>query len=169
MVGSQPARLSHAVDGRITMLRFVLLIGLAIVGTALPAQAQVVLRDIYRAAGVVASAGATGLGAAIHCTNSATASAAIRVLIYRHDALLMGNTTVSVAPGRTTTIVTGATALFPSGVNLNTGSVFQGQAVIRSDTNEVFCSIVVLDRDNPVPRFMTRLHMVKFPRGGGED
>jgi len=132
--------------------------------------AQAAFQVIYRTAGLVASAGPTGLGTAIHCTNPTNARANVRVLVYRHDATLVGHGTVAIAPKRTRTIATGPTALFPSATDLNTGSVFQGQAVIKSDTSRVFCSVVVLDRGSAVPKFMTRLHMVKYPRGdGGED
>ena len=147
------------------MIRVALLTCLAAVGTAVPAQAA--FRDIYRAAGVVESTGVSGFGTAIHCTNSANATANVRVILYRHDALVMANVVVPIDPGDTATIATGVTGLFPSATNLNTGNIFQGQAVIRSDSTDVFCSIVVLDRGNVVPKFMTRLHMVKYPRGGG--
>ena len=157
-------------ENHMNLIKCVVLTGLAIAAATLPAQAA--MRVIYKAAGVTDSGGnaLTGVATAIHCTNPTDNDQDIRAEIRAPNGVTVGDSTFTVAAKRTATFATKGTAAFAEDVvfnNTGTGRVDQGHVIVYATSREVFCSIVVHDAQNYPSHFSFRLHLVRFPLGGG--
>lgn len=150
-------------------IKCAMIAGLMIGVTALPAQAAMTV--IYQASGVYDSGGPiqTGIATAILCTNPTNRPRRVRVIIRNFDGAVAGSATVAVAARGTATFVTRTTVVFVSDAALATGWIAQGSATIMAASDKVFCSIVVIDASKAIPTFANSLHLVRFPRGGGEE
>jgi hypothetical protein len=110
------------------------------------------LTTIYVGTGVRDDGGAADAGTAtsFHCTNVSGATASLRFLVLNFNGTAVGNVTVFVGHGQTTTHSTHLTASYIDG-NLSTGPVIQGGINIESDQSGVFCSAVTISASATFP------------------
>jgi hypothetical protein len=126
-------------------------------GAAAPLAVGDQLQLLYRIAGVTDKA---GVATSFHCSSLSSVTETVSIVIRNFNGTVRANTSFSVATLQTKTASTRATNLFAEDVNLNTGAVGQGLALIRATSSDVFCSAMVVDAAAAVPQGIA-LHMVR--------
>lgn len=128
-------------------------------------QAGSALKVIYRFSGVRDDGyqGTAGrkLATALHCSNPSGKAVTMRVRLLGYYGNVYSDQTYTVQPAWTLSILTQAITSL-SGVQLNTGSIAEGQGVVMASSNALVCSAMFMDAINNPPNFATGLHMERY-------
>ncbi len=155
------------------------IVAVALLAAILPAQAQRShpegaapepkavgdpLQRIYRLSGVSDNGGGAERGRAtsFHCTSISTVNETLRIRVRDFNGAIVGERTVTIAPNRTRTMSTHLTRMFVEDAVLSPGEpINQGSAEIFATSNEVFCSVMIVDAEVIFPEGI-ELHLVRF-------
>ena len=126
------------------------------------------LTTIYVGSGVRDDWGDNTIATAISCTNVSGVTASIRVLFLFSAGSVAANETVSIVHGRTHTFVTNSIASFIANTNLVTVAISQGAVNIESTQSGVFCTALIMHRNNIAEGVPLRLVRINGHPGAEE-
>jgi hypothetical protein len=115
---------------------------------------------LYYVPGVLDNGGVgAGFVTVFHCSSLSPVTERMSFVVRNYSGALLVNKTLDVTSLRTVTVVTHQPSNLSFDLNLNTGPVIQGFAVIRSTSTNTWCSAMSVDATSPVQG--VALHMVR--------